>query len=104
MCPSIEAMICSGIQLTALQMTCTLSSGCMAGENMDMGHGKSVRAYIQALPSEQSSPSPNQPRKASRASEAKAKGGITISQCKRRIVLWDWHIEGLCHSVTNFGS
>ena len=41
---------------------------------MGMGHGKSVRAYIQALPSEQSSPSPNQPRKASRASGTKAKG------------------------------
>ena len=57
-------------------MTCTLLSGCMAGENMGMGHGKSVRAYIQALPSEQSSPSPNQPRKASRASGTKAKGDM----------------------------
>ena len=43
---------------------------------MAMGHGKSVRAYIQALPSEQSSPSPNQPRKAIRASETKAKGDM----------------------------
>ena len=57
-------------------MTCTLSSGCMAGENMAMGYERTVRAYIQALPSEQSFPSPNQPRKASRASRAKVKGDM----------------------------
>ena len=46
---------------------------------MGMGHGKSVRAYIQALPSEQSSASQNQTRKASRASGTKAKGDIMSS-------------------------
>ena len=29
---------------------------------------------------------------------------ITISECKQRIILWDWHIEGLEVFVMNFES
>ena len=91
-------------------MTCTLSSGCMTGENIAMDHERSVRVYIQALPSEQSFPSPNQPRKASRASGTKAKGvmmsfmsvlGLAIHGSTVSLWLCSKHVNMVPHAFTS---